>query len=382
MTGSNICTTQFEPEELEGNDFTSILLHTLIFHVTGLCNLKCWHCWQSAKPEDQPERDDHKAGIVSPNDLMKVLRDAKTLGLACIKFTGGEPFLHPQIMDYLKVADQEGVAVGIETNGTLIEADRVAELKKIKRLFVAVSLDGATSDIHDRFRGVNGAYRRTMAAIEQLTRADISVQIIMSLYRENADSLCDVVKLANSCGVRSIKINPVQPMGRGRDLVRKKGALSVAELLQIAEYCRQELRPEFQGELNFSLPLAFRPFDEIRRQQFVVCRIFQILGLMPNGDLSFCGIGNIARSMVIGNIYQDDLSQLWQQAPLLVELRDALPQELKGVCGQCILSASCLGECRAIAYEQSGDLMSAFWICQQAYKEGLFPESRLYTASV
>lgn len=367
---------------MKRNDFSSISLNTLIFHVTGLCNLRCRHCWQSADIGESLKREDEKLGIVSPGDLEYVLRKAKPLGLNCVKFTGGEPFLHPRIMEYLEVADREGLSVGIETNGTLIEEERVKQLQEIKQLFVAVSLDGASAQIHDRFRGVAGTYNRTMAAIERMTRANISVQIIMSLYRENVNSLRDVVRLANNYDVQSVKINPVQPMGRGRDLAGQGDALPVAELLQVAEHCRDQLRSEFRGELNLSLPLAFRPFNEIQYQRFSVCRIFQIMGLMPNGDLSFCGIGNIARSMVIGNIYQDNLSHLWQKAPILVELRNSLPQELKGVCGKCILSASCLGECRALAYEQTGDLMGAFWICQQAYEEGLFPESRLHPNSL
>jgi len=283
-------------------------------------------------------------------------------------------------MDYLEIADREKLSVDIETNGTLLDESHVGKLKNINQLFVAVSLDGATSQAHDKFRGVKGAYDRTIATLELLSRFEIPAQIIMSLHRENVNTLDDVLKLASYLGVRSVKINPVQPLGRGRDLARQGDSLPVAELFQIADYCRKKLSPDFEGELFFSLPLAFQPFTEIQNQQFSVCRIFHILGLMPNGDLSFCGIGNVARSMVIGNIYKDRLADLWQKAPLLMELREQLPQELKGVCFRCILKASCLGECRAMAYEQTGDLMGTYWICQQAYEAGLFPESRLIPA--
>ncbi len=299
-----------------------------------------------------------------------------------VKFTGGEPFLHPRIMDYLEITDREELSVNIETNGTLLDESHVEKLKNINRLFVAVSLDGAASQAHDKFRGVKGAYDRTIAALELLTRFEIPVQIIMSLHRENVNTLDDVLRLAGDLGVRSVKINPVQPLGRGRNFARQGDSLPVAELLRAAEYCLEKLCPDFAGELFFSLPLAFRPFTEIQNQQFSVCRIFHILGLMPNGDLSFCGIGNLTPSMVVGNIYKDRLADLWQKAPLLTELREHLPRELKGVCSRCILKASCLGECRAMAYEQTGDLMGTYWICQQAYEAGLFPESRLAPAPV
>ncbi len=354
-----------------------ISLHTLNFHVTSSCNLMCSHCWQRADLEGQQDPEYGRRGRISTSVFERVLTESKGLGLKCVKFTGGEPFLHPNIMDYLKVTEREAFSVVIETNGTLLDESRAGKLRDIGQLLVAVSLDGATPSVHDRFRGVEGSFEQALTAVERLARFEIPVQVIVSLHRNNLDSLDDIIKLSGDYGVQSIKINPVQPMGRGQDLVQAGDSLPVAELLQTAEYCRKRLNPSFQGELLFSLPLAFRPFSEIRDQNFSVCRIFQILGLMPNGDLSFCGIGNIARSMVIGNIFTDNLPDLWHQAPLLLDLRQRLPHELKGVCARCILKASCLGECRALAYEQTGDLMGTYWLCQQAYDAGLFPESRL-----
>ena len=377
MNKTNIMADKSDLREINRIEQPLIALQTLIFHVTGLCNLKCQHCWQSADMTDRQRKEDKGPGVVSPADFACLLKEAKALGLIGVKFTGGEPFLHPDIMNFLEVADQEKLSVGIETNGTLIDEDAIERLKSINHLFIAVSLDGGSAYLHDRFRGVKGAFDGAIAAIERLTRVEIPVQIILSLHRKNVNSLDVVVKLADDYGVQSIKINPIQPMGRGRKLVQQGEALPIAELLQAAKFCKEKLNPDFKGELFFSLPLAFQAFTEIRDQQFSVCRIFQILGLMPDGDLSFCGIGNIARAMVTGNIYKDDLADIWEKAPLLLELRERLPQELKGVCKRCILKALCLGECRAMAYEQTGDLMGPYWICQQAYDEGLFPESRL-----
>lgn len=359
------------------NRFPEISLHTLNFHVTSVCNLSCRHCWQGAGFEDPRGRKVERHGIISPAVFERVLQESKDLGLKCVKFTGGEPFLHPDIMAFLEITVRKMLSVVIETNGTVLDEGCIDKLRHIERLLVAVSLDGATAPVHDRFRGVEGAFEQALTGLKRLTRFNIPVQIIMSLHRNNVNSMDDIVTLASNYNVQSIKINPVQPMGRGRDLVQKGDSLPVAELLQASEYCRKSLKPSFPGEILFSLPLAFRPYSEIRDQNFSVCRIFQILGLMPNGDISFCGIGNIARSMVIGNVITNSLADLWWRAPLLLDLRRRLPYELKGICARCILKASCLGECRALAYEQTGDLMGTYWICQQAYDAGLFPETRL-----
>lgn len=362
------------------NDFPEFSLHTLIFHVTSLCNLRCRHCWQSADLENRQDHKDEKREMILSKDYTRVLQEAMDLGLTCVKFTGGEPFLHPYIIDYLEITDQAKLSVHIETNGTLLDENQAKRLKNLNELLVSISLDGATPATHDRFRGVNGAFDRTIAALKLLAGFKISVQIIMCLHQENVHELDDVVQLGSEHGVSSIKINPVQPLGRGKVFSQGGDALTVPELLQTANYCREKLAPDFPGGLFFSLPMAFRTFKEIRDQQFSVCRLFHILGLMPNGNVSFCGVGNIDDATVFGNIYKDNLADLWQKAPLLVDLRERLPHALKGVCSRCILKAICLGECRAMAYEQTGDLMGAYWICQQAYEAGLFPESRLSPA--
>ena len=358
-----------------------VALHSLIFHVTGLCNLKCRHCWQSAADEKYHHAAAEQRGRIAPQDLARVLREGREVGLQCVKFTGGEPLLHPQIMDYMEVVTRAGMAVHLETNGTLLNERQVQRLKMFNGLLVAISLDGASAATHDRFRGVEGAFERAVAALRLLVRANVPAHVIMCLHQGNRNDLDDLVRLGNDLQVASIKINPIQPLGRAKTMSEDNEALSLTEILQAAEYCARKLQPMLAGDLFFSLPMAFRPLEDIRRQHFSVCRILQILGLLPNGDVSICGVGNLDARTVFGNIYQESLAAIWQRAPFLKQLRQGLPEGLKGVCARCILKAICLGECRAMAFEQSGDLMGAFWICQQAYEAGLFPPSRLIVES-
>jgi len=63
---------------------------------------------------------------------------------------------------------------------------------------------------------------------------------------------------------------------------------------------------------------------------------------------------------------------------ILKSLREGLPANLEGVCKHCILRKSCLGRCVAQNYYTSKTLWSPFWFCDEAYKEGLFPDNRLW----
>jgi SynChlorMet cassette radical SAM/SPASM protein ScmF len=352
-------------------------LRTLIFHVTASCNLMCRHCWQFSGFGETNGEHLKKSDGVPPEIFDRLVHEAKGLGLEAVKFTGGEPFLHPDFMDFLEIANINNLSVIIETNGTLLDKDHVERLKTVKQLLVSVSLDGTSSYVHDRFRGHEGAFDKTLKALDLLVGGKIPVQIIMCLHRGSVDDLDDMIRLAAEHKAASIKINPIQPLGRGDDLVKSGDSFSVSTLLEFSDYCRNHMRPQFSGEVVFALPMAFRPFSEIQNKKSSVCRIFQILGLLPDGNVSFCGIGNLDASAVFGNIHDTTLTEIWNESPLLRTFRESLPWKLEGVCSLCIFKAVCLGECRASSYHQTKNLMAPFWICQEAYESGLFPTSRL-----
>ena len=117
------------------------------------------------------------------------------------------------------------------------------------------------------------------------------------------------------------------------------------------------------------ISVSFGGLRALNRVSFTVEKneIFSIIGLLPSGDLSFCGIGQTEKALVIGNIHRDDLPTLWRKASILRTLREQLPGRLEGICGKCLMKGLCLGECRALAYSMHKNLMGPYWICQEAF---------------
>ena len=62
---------------------------------------------------------------------------------------------------------------------------------------------------------------------------------------------------------------------------------------------------------------------------------------------------------------------------MLVRVREDLPDRLDGVCSRCMMKALCLGVCRVEAYVTRGDFYAPNWFCDQALREGFFPNARL-----
>jgi len=128
-------------------------------------------------------------------------------------------------------------------------------------------------------------------------------------------------------------------------------------------------------------PLAFRSlksmFNAKNGTGCHTCGIFRILGVLANGSYALCGIGETVPELVFGNAAHDALKDVWEKTAVLNDIREGLPARLRGICAECVLKNVCLGSCIAQNFYSRHDLWAPFWFCEEAYKLGLFPASRL-----
>ncbi len=141
-------------------------LQTLWFQLTGtLCNLECTHCFIACSPTN------HHLKFLAPETVYRYLDEAVQHGVREIYFTGGEPFLHKQILPIVGRALQVA-ATTVLTNGTLITpaiADALAALaaEAPYSLEIRVSLDDVDEAKNDAVRG-KGALARAVRALRLL----------------------------------------------------------------------------------------------------------------------------------------------------------------------------------------------------------------------
>jgi MoaA/NifB/PqqE/SkfB family radical SAM enzyme len=141
-------------------------LSTLWIQITGTwCNLECRHCLNTSGP---------RAPWLKPLDAAtarRALAEAEAVGVKEIYFTGGEPFLHAEIMPLIERA-LEVAPTTVLTNGTLIgpeQADALAALaaRAPYSLEIRVSLDDTDRALNDRVRG-EGAWAKAVEAVRLL----------------------------------------------------------------------------------------------------------------------------------------------------------------------------------------------------------------------
>jgi len=350
-------------------------LQTIYFYLTEGCNLRCRHCW--IEPPHQSETRQYPA--LDPELFRHILEQAKPLGLTSVKLTGGEPLMHPHIGDLLEILRDEKIRFNMETNGVLCTPVLARDLVRSGMFHVSVSLDGVDADTHEWVRGVKGCFDAALQGIRNLVAAGIRPQVIMSLMRRNVGQIEQLVSLAESLGASSIKFNLVQPTARGVKMHEAGETLSIREIVRLGERVENELSAGTRLTLFYSHPVAFRPMGKMFGREASgcgICGIFGILGILGNGAYALCGIGEHVPELVFGHASNDSLADVWQTNPVLLEIREGLPRILGGICGECLMKRVCLGSCIAQNYYRSRNLWAPFWFCEEAYKEGLFPESR------
>jgi|SRR5690554_554261 len=147
-------------------------LDTLWLQVTGtLCNLACLHCFISCGPKNNSHE------YMTLEKVEESVKTGAKNGVKAFYFTGGEPFLHPEIREMIEVTLAHG-PLTILTNGILIDEEMAAWLaakfrESAHKLDLRVSLDGITKDENDALRG-RGTFEKILAAIGRLTDAGLN----------------------------------------------------------------------------------------------------------------------------------------------------------------------------------------------------------------
>lgn len=155
-------------------------LQSLWFQLTGtLCNLQCSHCFIACSPTNQ------RLKFLSPETIYAYLEEATQLGVREIYFTGGEPFLHQQIVPILAHALTVAPTT-VLTNGTLITptmADTLSALEAAARyaLEIRISLDDVDEKNNDALRG-RGAQAKALRALQLLVARGMAPIVAVTEY--------------------------------------------------------------------------------------------------------------------------------------------------------------------------------------------------------
>jgi radical SAM protein with 4Fe4S-binding SPASM domain len=313
----------------------------VMWNITRHCNLACEHCYIDATAAAFEE--------LRLEEGIKLIDELADLKVPMLILTGGEPLLSRNFYAYAFHAKEIGLRTVISTNGTLITPEVARLLKEAGIRYVGVSLDSCRPMVHDKFRGVEGAYERAIDGLKNARDAGLKTGLRVTLTKDNC-------------------LYHLVPVGRGADIsdrdVTAEERRSVIKFLAEAAI---ELGGEEIEILSTDSPmdgaylLEMLKDDPEKRERVRKLLLnaggctagIKVANINHRGDVLPC---HFMPEVVVGNIRERSFRDIWIENPVpeLLALRD-IRSHLKGACGECEYLEVC-GGCRQKARYYCGDV--------------------------
>src|SRR5437899_2347399 len=149
----------------------------LYVSIINSCNLRCQGCWVDVAAKQE---------TIEPAAFRKLVREAKQMGNVFFGIVGGEPFMHPHLLDML--AEHPDCYFQIFTNGHFITPERAKRMWQLGNVTPLVSVEG-TEIVSDQRRGRAGVLSKTLQGIHNALDAGVFTGVCTSLCRTNIDDL-------------------------------------------------------------------------------------------------------------------------------------------------------------------------------------------------
>ncbi len=336
----------------------------VVWNYTNACNLRCKHCYQGAGKMSKDE-----LGLSERLAIVDQLADNDVVSIA---FSGGEALLRDDFWQVAQHAADQGLYLSLATNGTLLTEDVVHRLVDVGVEYFEISLDSVDPAKHDAFRGVKGAWDRTITGIKNVVAQEGTYPCIANtITNDNYRELDELVTLSKNLGVKRTLIFNFIPVGRGTEIIdadvppdvrerileqmygylskREEGFEILTTAPQLSRVCMMSSQSDIMSLAHFG---AGRFSDKIGvLSEFIGgCGAGRMYcAIQPNGIVTPC----VFMPIPVGDLRSEQFIDIWREAEIMQSLRER--HDLKEHCGSCEYRNVC-GGCRARAYAYFDDI--------------------------
>lgn len=309
-------------------------LRSLFWECTLRCNMNCRHCGSDCKVSssvpDMPAEDflqavDRLAPHVDPHTTFVI-------------FTGGEPLLRPDVAEVGLALYRRGFPWGMVTNGYLLTAERLDELLRAGIHSMTVSVDGLADD-HNWERRHPDAFAGAERAVRLLADCkEVLWDVVTCVNPRNYATLPQLRDRLVEMGVRRWRIFTIFPMGRAaHDPELQLTDEQFRGTLDFVRQCRDNTHAPLQ--VSYACEGFLGAYERQVRDQFFYCRAgVEVMSVLCDGSISGCT--SIRSNFTQGNIYRDDIWEVWQNRFQVMRDRSWTHQ---GACANCKVYRYCEG---------------------------------------
>jgi MoaA/NifB/PqqE/SkfB family radical SAM enzyme len=149
----------------------------LYVSIINSCNLRCQGCWVDVAAKQE---------TISPEAMHRLITEARAMGNVFFGIVGGEPFMHPHLLDML--AEHPDCYFQVFTNGQFITDARARRMRELGNVTPLISVEG-NEIVSDQRRGRPGVWNKTMEGVRNCLANKVFTGVCTSLCQTNIDDL-------------------------------------------------------------------------------------------------------------------------------------------------------------------------------------------------
>lgn len=333
--------------------------------LTGRCNLRCAYCFYADEMEGR--RD------LPAERWIEFFAELNSLAVRSLTLSGGEVFMRPDLWSLIDAIVDARMRYNILSNGTRITEETIGLFKQKRRSrrldSIQVSIDGSRAEVHDASRG-KGSFEKAIRGLRLLQEAGLPVTARVTVNRHNVEDLENTARLLlDEIGLARFGTNDAMPMGTG--CARQDRIVLAPEQQRVAMKTLARLERTYPGRImatagSLALWHMFREMEEAKATGVKTRRwkmgglsscgcMFAKLAVHHDGMIVPC---NMLAAASLGTIGQTPIRSIWQDHPLLNEMRGRGKISMDQVpgCAGCEWIPYCSGGCPAVEYTRTRNL--------------------------
>jgi cytosylglucuronate decarboxylase len=172
----------------------------LFIRILEACNADCFMCAYASS------RDGYRFTLQEFEDL---LPKAQAVGVSFVRFTGGEPLLHREIIELVRAGRGAGMGMSIITNGALLPS-KIEALKEAGLVQIIVSIDGASAATHDFYRNTPGLFDKCIAGLAMARERGVKTRVNTVVGPHNYTEMPTLQKVLSELGIEQWELSALK----------------------------------------------------------------------------------------------------------------------------------------------------------------------------
>lgn len=309
--------------------------------LTDACQQSCSGCFFSNNDPHTPNR------YLSPATFERILAEAVEQDIFQIAFGGGEPFMHPKLVEYVARTTQAGIVANLTSNGALLTASNALALKKAGLGQIQFSLNGVDAKTHEHTRPHHAKVQAAIQMAQQYKlRWGINILVTPEHLKNEAEALHALLQFAQDHG--AAMVNLIRPKAAQNDdqwlASHQPNALGHQQLKTLLTQWQAKAQFALMTDTSYTFLREGKPQDLLAAGVSGCSAGRRMLSVQVDGSYSPCS--HLPSSMQ----ETGSLSKVWQSSEHLAAFRQ-LEDTLQGECGTCELKNVCRG-CRAVVLSE------------------------------